>query len=336
MNKHAFKVLCCSGVALVFSLSAPAPTPAAPKAALENDAKTLVPRGHWSYEAVQTVLVGLRLPSGESSKPQWTRAEMAMVVAGLIESAQAVRKGSDAVQSPNRNLPAGYDLRPKLTDLTDLRSDDPGITNAEIKDLLIALRREYAKELARLKVTALDSTFSDPTGRQNIMARDPFLLKLQQRLTPTLAALQSQTTVTSEGDQLVAHYQTQMFAVHGIAKNGYISGTYHEEQGPNNQGFLLRLSVLDGPYNGAASISQELRKPYWTTFINAYPIAFAEDAGNSPYRGEVAPVFFASRHLWMSLSFGSGVDARIIETIKSIVKEEEARLPDPKLATKEN
>lgn len=104
--------------------------------------------------------------------------------------------------------------------------------------------------------------------------------------------------VTVENGAYVYRYHTQTFKIHTIYKTGEIAATAHDEEGPNVDGVFLTVSLQDGPYQGAAEIPQDLRRPYWTTFINSYPFA-------------------TGKHLWMSLSYGSRSDKKLIEAIKT-------------------
>lgn len=58
------------------------------------------------------------------------------------------------------------------------------------------------------------------------------------------------------------------------------------------------MSLEDGSYHGAAEIPQDLRRPYWTTFVNAYPVS-------------------GGKYLWLSLSYGSRADKKRMEAVKT-------------------
>ena len=100
---------------------------------------------------------------------------------------------------------------------------------------------------------------------------------------------------------LIGRYQTQEFMVHNIDKTGHIAEEAHAEEGPNYQGFLLRLTIAEGPYEGAAVLPQVLTEPYWQTYINAFPL----ESGKY--------------HIFISLSFGMRTEAHIIETLERVV-----------------
>jgi hypothetical protein len=78
---------------------------------------------------------------------------------------------------------------------------------------------------------------------------------------------------------------------------------------------MVHVTVGDGRYAGAAEIPQDLRGPYWTTFVNAYPIA----------KGK--------QHLHVSISYGSRTDQKVIKQIKEML--ESMIDDDPTVKTKE-
>ena len=80
-------------------------------------------------------------------------------------------------------------------------------------------------------------------------------------------------------------HKTNKFMIHTIHKAGYISPKPVEVEGPNYDGLIVEARVGMGQYAGQAEIPQELKRTYWTTFINAYSI----DRGKS--------------HLYLSISF---------------------------------
>lgn len=87
-----------------------------------------------------------------------------------------------------------------------------------------------------------------------------------------------------------ASHGTMVFTVHGHEMTGEVQRTPHQEEGPNLKGFLLRISVAEGRYQGQAGVPQTLPGPYYPTYIDAPPM----DGGKSHYR--------------ISFSYGSRVD----------------------------
>ena len=104
--------------------------------------------------------------------------------------------------------------------------------------------------------------------------------------------------VSQENYSLRVAHKTNKFMVHTIHKTGYISPKPIEVEGPNYDGLIVEARVRMGQHAGQAEIPQELKRTYWKTFINAYPI----DKGKS--------------YLYLSLSYGSRTDKKMVEKIK--------------------
>ena len=60
-----------------------------------------------------------------------------------------------------------------------------------------------------------------------------------------------------------------MFTLHSKSKTGEVYPETYQQEGPNFKGFILRVEVLDGKYEGAAVMPQTLQGPYFPTFIDA-------------------------------------------------------------------
>jgi hypothetical protein len=120
----------------------------------------------------------------------------------------------------------------------------------------------------------------------------------QLKLQSVIRSYDPQAVAAIESGAYVYRSHTQTFKVHAIDKTGKISEAAYEEEGPNVDGILLGITLEEGSYQGAADIPVELRKPYWTTFVNAYPVA-------------------GGKHLLLNLSYGSRADKKLIEAIKA-------------------
>lgn len=104
--------------------------------------------------------------------------------------------------------------------------------------------------------------------------------------------------VEGEGNRLVYRLRTHTFKIHTIHKNGRISQKPHDEEGPNVDGILVEVTIHDGNYLGQAEIPQDLHRPYWRTFINAYPVS-------------------GGQYLWVSISYGTRTDKKLVDSIKT-------------------
>jgi hypothetical protein len=90
---------------------------------------------------------------------------------------------------------------------------------------------------------------------------------------------------------------TMMFTLHTRQMTGEILTNTFQEEGPNYKGFVLNVEVEKGPYMGQAFGAQELRGPYYPTFIDAPP---TEDGTN---------------HYWITFSYGGGLDPKLKQAI---------------------
>lgn len=95
----------------------------------------------------------------------------------------------------------------------------------------------------------------------------------------------------------VAKSGTMKFTVHARSKTGEIFPRTHEDEGPNFKGFLLRVSMHPGPYEGAAVVPQTLQGPYYPTFIDASPTSTGDG------------------YLWVSFAYGSRLDAELKQAL---------------------
>jgi hypothetical protein len=120
----------------------------------------------------------------------------------------------------------------------------------------------------------------------------------QSKLQSAIRQFDTKAVVVMEDGAYVYRHHTQTFKIHTILKTGEVSEKAHDEEGPNVDGILLDVTLQDGPYQGAAVIPQDLKGPYWTTFINAYQVA-------------------DGRYLWLRLSYGSRADKKLMDAIKT-------------------
>ena len=119
-------------------------------------------------------------------------------------------------------------------------------------------------------------------------------------------------TLEIEGNELVAKHGTMEFTIHGRSKTGEISPRTHRREGPNFMGFVLRLSVGEGRYAGAAVVPQPLRGPYFPTYIDAIPTPDAKG------------------YYWVSFSYGSRVDEELKKAIFAALPDRFDGLPEKK------
>lgn len=133
------------------------------------------------------------------------------------------------------------------------------------------------------------------------------LLKLSVDMRPVPNVTQDDKTVNLS-------YNTRTFMVYSTDKVGRHSEQAHEVIGPKYDGLITQVTVEDGRYIGAAEIPQDIRQPYWTAFVNAYPIA----------KGK--------QHLHVNISYGARTDRENITKVKKLL--ESMIDDDPKLKEK--
>lgn len=145
-------------------------------------------------------------------------------------------------------------------------------------------------------------------------AMTPHLSRIRTAIDEVLEDLQADVRGTGTGNSLTYAYQTQKFMVHSISMTGSISEKAHEEQGPGYRGFLMTITQHKGIYQEQALIPQGLKRPYWTTYLNAYPIN-----ANSEY-------------IRLNLSYGSRTDRKLLEKIKACISTGDALGADAPLS----
>jgi len=135
-----------------------------------------------------------------------------------------------------------------------------------------------------------------------IGANDSPLSQVAERLSEIANDMKPVAAVEQNGRAVSLSYNTRKFMVHNTDKLGHHSEKAHETVGPRYDGLIVKVTVQDGRYFGAAIIPLNLRRPYWTTFVNAYPIA----------KGK--------QHLHVNISYGSRTDRELIKRIKDMLE----------------
>lgn len=86
-----------------------------------------------------------------------------------------------------------------------------------------------------------------------------------------------------------ARARAMHFSVHMITPKGVWSSETRMVEGPNSDGFILLLELVPGRYQGVAKFPQQLRGPYWETYLNV-----RHTSGDS-------------QHIKISFSYGSTI-----------------------------
>jgi hypothetical protein len=122
---------------------------------------------------------------------------------------------------------------------------------------------------------------------------------LERTLTPIIHKHFPDAQFSRTNTEFVAKHGTMEFLVHGGNKTGEFAPQARREEGPNYRGFLLHIQVLDDRFPMAAAVPQEIRYPYWTTFLDS------------------APLPDKKFHFLISFSYGSQLDPAFREAIRA-------------------
>lgn len=122
-------------------------------------------------------------------------------------------------------------------------------------------------------------------------------------------------SVVQDGRAVTLSFNTRTFMVHSSDKLGHRSAKAHQSVGPRYDGLIVKVTQQEGRYFGAAVIPQNLRRPYWTTYVNAYPIAQGR------------------QHLHVNIEYGNRTDRKVIKQVKALL--ESIIDDDPKIEAKQ-
>src|SRR5439155_23836766 len=102
--------------------------------------------------------------------------------------------------------------------------------------------------------------------------------------------------------EFVAKVDTMMFTLHRRGKAGEVFPDTYQEEGPNWKGFILRVTLREGTYGGAAAVPQILQEPYFATYIDAKAVK-KNDA----------------KHYFVRFSYGSRLDQDLKKAISETI-----------------
>lgn len=151
-----------------------------------------------------------------------------------------------------------------------------------------------AEQMAAPRPDPRSGAIPGNASSSQVVKEDKWLTKIES----VLRQYHTGAELVKEDSVYVYRYRTQTLKLHTVDKTGAISDAAHDEESPEAGGILLKVSLEDGTYQGAAVIPQEVREPYCSTFINAYPVS-------------------GGKHILLNLSYGSRADKKLIEAIKT-------------------
>jgi hypothetical protein len=130
---------------------------------------------------------------------------------------------------------------------------------------------------------------------------EPPSTNLIRKLTSVITILCPEAEITVDKYAFSAKHDTMLYTIHSRSKTGEVYPQTSEREGPAFRGFMLRVSLNDGKYGGAACVPQTLHGPYYPTLIDAP----STDGGK--------------KHYQVHFSYGGRLDSQlkkaILETI---------------------
>lgn len=149
-----------------------------------------------------------------------------------------------------------------------------------------------------LSLTLLLALFTNPLWGADKKEQHPVLKELSAGLSEIAKDLGEGTELqTDQANSVRLSFRPRTFMVHGGSKTGRFAKKAHEEKGPDVDGLMVEVRVGEGRYLGAAATPQTLRRPYWKTFINQYPISQGRE------------------HLFLSLSTGAQPNREVVSKV---------------------
>ena len=132
------------------------------------------------------------------------------------------------------------------------------------------------------------------------------LSRVDQSLTHIVQRYFPEAKIERADNSYIAKNGTMEFTVHNGSKTGEFFPQTGKEEGPNFKGFILDIRVNDGPYQGAAAVPQELKRPYWATYLMAERVPGHD------------------KHFFIGFSYGGRLDAKfkaeVFEALKNVAK----------------
>lgn len=128
-------------------------------------------------------------------------------------------------------------------------------------------------------------------------ASEPLPEPLVKRLTETIRAHCPEAVFKTEDGMFVAQHGTMLFTLHRRLRTGEVNPATYQEEGPNFKGFLLKMRLEKGLYDGPALVPQEVPGPYYPTFLNC----------------PVTPD--GQHHFWINFSYGCQLDPKLKQAV---------------------
>jgi hypothetical protein len=137
-----------------------------------------------------------------------------------------------------------------------------------------------------------------------------FRIQLERELHDLRPAASFEMLADSAGEHLVMRYKTKEYLVYPTLGAGRPNVALQRRDGPLDEGVLLSIHLQPKGQLNALKVPQTFEEPYWSTFVNVYPIAGTD------------------KQIFLRLSFRDAARTDlIIKKIKRIAETSERRSP---------
>ena len=114
-------------------------------------------------------------------------------------------------------------------------------------------------------------------GAAHAQTDNPILVELRSLLQAAVRPQTPDVIWELKGNELSAQFKTREFTLYSISPSGSIAAQAHQETGPDNGGFILRVRVFSSWPASAAQFSGEGRQAYWRTSTALYTLRANSD-----------------------------------------------------------
>lgn len=99
---------------------------------------------------------------------------------------------------------------------------------------------------------------------------NPILLELRPQLQAVMQKVAPDATWELKGNELTASYKTKEFTIYTISPGSHVASQAHQEIGPLDGGFILRVCVFSQLPDFAARTPRDARQAYWQNYRARY------------------------------------------------------------------
>jgi hypothetical protein len=123
--------------------------------------------------------------------------------------------------------------------------------------------------------------------------------EVMEKITKAIRKHCPDATFATTKQAFEAKFDTMTYTLHQRGKAGEAYEKTYQEEGPKWKGFILRVELREGKYEGAAVIPQTLQGPYYPTFIDAANVG--------------------TKHHFVSFAYGARLDPELKKAIMEVI-----------------